>query len=255
MTKISEKGHSKNVATFEDLISFCTGYGTAYNPSKNNIKLTALNTLLAAARGNLVALNNAFTAFNNATNTRVVAFDPLEKLVTRIVNALDATDAKKQTVNDAKGVARKMQGRRADPLATIIPTALASDGTSPPVTTLPTDNSISVSQMSYDSQIENLSRMITLLTAEPLYLPNENDLKLTALNALLASFKSANTAVINATTVLSNARITRNKSLYASDTGLHDIAQEVKKYVKSVFGAKSPEYRLISGLIFTTKPL
>lgn len=255
MTKISETGHAKNVATFEDLISFCTAYGTAYNPSKNSIKLPALNTLLAAARGNLVALNTAFTAFNNATNNRVVAFDPLEKLVTRIVNALDATDAKKQTVSDAKGISRKMQGRRADPLATILPTALSSDATSPPVTTLPSDNTISVSQLSYDSQIENLSRMITLLSSEPLYLPNENDLKVTALNTLLANYRALNTAVINATTGLSNARIARNKILYSNDTGLCDVAQEVKKYVKSVFGAKSPEYKQISGLNFSKRPL
>jgi len=34
MASTSETGHAKNVANFEDLISFCTGYGTAYNPSK-----------------------------------------------------------------------------------------------------------------------------------------------------------------------------------------------------------------------------
>ena len=28
MASKSETGHSKNVANFEDLISFCTGYGT-----------------------------------------------------------------------------------------------------------------------------------------------------------------------------------------------------------------------------------
>jgi hypothetical protein len=29
----------KNVASFEDLISFCTGYGATYNPSKAALKL------------------------------------------------------------------------------------------------------------------------------------------------------------------------------------------------------------------------
>ena len=221
------------------------------NSAKVSIKLPALNTLLAAARGNLITLNTAFTAFNNATNLRASAFDPLKKLVTRIVNALEATDAKKQTVSDAKGVARKMQGRRADALVTIAPVTTATDGTSPPVTTLPSDNAISVSQLSYDSQIENLSRMITLLSSEALYLPNEADLKVAALNTLLASYRAANTGVINATTGLSNARIARNKTLYTTDTGLCDIALEVKKYVKSVFGSTSAEYKQVSHLKFT----
>ena len=93
--------------------------------------------------------------------------------------------------------------------------------------------------------------MITLLSSEALYLPNENDLTTTALNTLLASVRSANTAVINATTYLRNARIARNKVLYATDTGIHDIALEVKKYIKSVFGASSPEYKQVSKLKFT----
>jgi hypothetical protein len=50
MTSTSETGHAKNVANFEDLISFCTGYGTAYNPSKVTIKLPALNTLFTSAK-------------------------------------------------------------------------------------------------------------------------------------------------------------------------------------------------------------
>ena len=63
-----------------------------------------------------------------------------------------------------------------------------------------------------------------------------------------------NTAVINATTDLSNARINRNKVLYFKSTGLYDIAQEVKKYVKSVFGASSPQYKQVSKIKFTNKP-
>jgi len=41
MTSTTETGHAKNVANFESLISICTGYGTAYNASKENLKLSA----------------------------------------------------------------------------------------------------------------------------------------------------------------------------------------------------------------------
>ena len=41
MASNSETGHAKNVANFEDLISFCTGYGATYNPSKAAIQLAA----------------------------------------------------------------------------------------------------------------------------------------------------------------------------------------------------------------------
>jgi len=35
----SETGHAKNVANLEDLISFCNGYGSSYNPSKVALKI------------------------------------------------------------------------------------------------------------------------------------------------------------------------------------------------------------------------
>lgn len=50
MASTSETGNAKNVANFEDLISFCTGYGTAYNPNKASIKLSALNVHLTSEK-------------------------------------------------------------------------------------------------------------------------------------------------------------------------------------------------------------
>jgi hypothetical protein len=38
--------------------------------------------------------------------------------------------------------------------------------------------------------------------------------------------------------------------LYADGTGLVDLALLVKKYIKSLFGADSPQYEQISGLKF-----
>jgi hypothetical protein len=108
----------------------------------------------------------------------------------------------------------------------------------------------STSQQSYDSLIEDLSNLINALSAEPLYIPNEADLKVTALQTLLTDLKAKNTAVINTYTTYSNARIDRNKILYTDNTGLVDLVLEVKKYVKSVFGASSPQYKQVSGIKF-----
>jgi hypothetical protein len=102
MASTTETGHAKNVATFEDLLSFCTGYGATYNPSKAALKLPALNTQLTAANAALQTVKVTKTAYDNATNAREVAFKPLKTLATKIVNALTATEATKQTVDDVK---------------------------------------------------------------------------------------------------------------------------------------------------------
>ncbi|HNP67813.1 MAG TPA: hypothetical protein PKH16_07915 [Aequorivita sp.] len=51
-------------------------------------------------------------------------------------------------------------------------------------------------------------------------------------------------------TAVSNARLERNRILYQENTGLVDTALGVKKYIKSVYGAASPEYNQIKGIKF-----
>jgi hypothetical protein len=241
MASTSETGHAKNVANFEDLISFCTGYGASYNPSKVAIQLAALGTLHTNAQTSLSGVTTSKTAFGNATNARQAAFDPLKKLCTKIVNALDATDATDKLVKDAKTINNKIQGKR------------SGEKPKPPVagaTDAAEDKTISVSQQSYDSLIENFTKLIDLVSSEPTYTPNETELQVSTLATTLGNLKTTNTAVITSYTNYSNSRITRNSILYGATSGLVDIAGDVKKYVKSVFGATSPQFKQVSKLEF-----
>jgi hypothetical protein len=244
MSTLIETGHSKNVANLEDLISFCLGYGVTYNPVNVNIKVPALQAKHLASLNAVQAVKVAKTAFDNSTNARELIFATLKKLSTRIVNALEATTAAAVTVDDAKTVNRKLQGRRAgkvpeEPLVGSIP------GAEPSV------KSISVSQQSFDSLIDHFAKLIQIVSTEPAYSPNETDLKVVTLNAFLTSLKASNTSVIGTTTSYSNSRITRDATLYDSTTGLVELALEVKAYVKSLFGATSMQYHQVSGLKFT----
>jgi len=243
MASTTETGHAKNAATFEDLISFCTGYGATYNPSKAALKLPALATQLTGANAALQAVKVAKTAYDNATNARELAFKPLKPLATKVVNGLAATEAAAQTVDDVKTTNNKIQGKRAK--AVEKPDAKALAAGAEPVKTA------STSQQSFDKLIDHFAQLIATLTAEPKYLPNENELKVATLNTLLTDLRAKNTAVISATTALSNARIARDKALYGETTGILDVAQDVKQYVKSLFGASSPQYKQVSGLKFT----
>ena len=244
MASTSETGHAKNVANLDELISFVGGYGAVYNPSKPAIKLPALQALSTAAKAAIGAVNSALPAYSNAVSAREVAFEPLSKLTTRIINALKATDTTTQVDESAQTLARKIQGARATAKKTEAEkTALATEGT---VVT-----EISSSQMSYDSRLDSLDKLLKLLTSVPLYAPNEADLKVTALTTYYNDLKAKNAAVVTATVPLSNARISRNDILYKTNTGLVDIAFDVKVYVKSVFGATSPQYKQISKLKFT----
>jgi regulator of RNase E activity RraA len=90
-----------------------------------------------------------------------------------------------------------------------------------------------------------------LVSSIPSYTPNEAELTTASLTTFHASLQTANTNVINAEVTYSNARISRDNVLYAENTGLVDIASDVKKYVKAIFGATSPQYKQVSRIKFT----
>lgn len=243
MTNTSETGHAKNVTNLESLITSIIALETSYNPSRDSIKLTSLQTLLTASTESLNAVNIAQAAYSNAVAARKVAFEPFSKLITRVMNSFKASGASTQVVQSARTIVRKLQGRRASAKITEEEKkALEAEGKEV--------NQISASQMSFDNRIENFDRLIMLLSSIPLYNPNEAELKVETLKALHNQLKEKNTEVILPIVQLSNSRIARNKILYSENTGLVDVALDSKTYIKSIFGATSPQYKQISKLRF-----
>jgi len=236
---IIETGHAKNVANFEDFISFVTAYGATYNPTKTSIKLANLNAIFTQAKSDITNVMNNTVAFNNTTNVRATLFEPLQKLSTRLVQALSSTDATKELIKDAKTVNRKLQGKRSKAIET----------TTDP--NAPAPNTISASQQSYDQLIEHFGKLIEILKSEPTYVPNETELKIATLNTQLTALKTANTNVTTAYTAVSNSRIARDKTLYKEKTGMYDVTLDVKNYVKSLYGISSPEFKQLSKIKFS----
>ena len=239
MPSTSEVGHAKNVANFTDLIAYCNAYGATYNPSHAPLQLAALNTLLTSAQNQLTNVTTAKNAFDTATGNRQLAFQPLRSLATKIFNFVAVTDANEQTIADAKTINNKLQGKRATK-----PTPPNAGGTE-----------ISVSRQSYDMLTENFAALIDLISSIPSYTPNETELTVPSLTAFHANMQTENNNVLNAEVAYSNARIARDTVLYDESTGLVNIASDVKKYVKAIYGATSPQYKQISGIKFTkSKP-
>ena len=239
MASTSEVGHAKNVANFQDLIEFVIGYGETYNPSKNSLKLPQLIALRETAQTKLNDVIAKNTIYNNKVNERMVAFGNLKSFSTRLVNALQTTDATNETINNAKTFNRKMQGKKAST------TQASTDPNAPAPAT------ISTSQQSYDQLIQHLTGLKSVLETEPSYTPNEIELQIATIDSKIADLSTKNTAVATAYTNISNSRISRNETLYTSENGIYETASEVKKYIKSVFGASSPQYNQVSGIKFS----
>ena len=242
MSKTHESGHIRNVRNFEELVGFCKGHGAVYNPGTANIQMPVLDLKLMEFNSIILDVDNAVNAFNIATNDRSAKFDALRPFSTKLINLLIASGAHEKTVADAKGYIRKIRGERVSakaPKVTDATTGIEEE-----------QKQISASQQSYDQLTGHFSKLVTLLSTEPTYMPNEPEFTIVGLRAHLDELRAANSNVINAYIDVSISRNNRNKSFYIDADCHYDVAMAVKKYMKAVLGTTNVDYKKISGIRF-----
>jgi hypothetical protein len=238
MASSSEVGNLKNVTNFGTLLSFATGYGTAYAPSNPAILLAALNAKKTQAEIDLELIKDTEIPLSKQRGIRKTLFEPLKPLATRMIGVFQSSGVSKTTINNAISINRKIQGRRASSPKTL------SDGKE-------STDTISTSQQSYDRQADFFQELIKLAEAEITYNPSETELKTVNLNTYQQQLIAANQAVTSAYTPYSNAIIAQDQTLYTPTTGLVDLAYTTKNYIKSAFGAASAQYDQVRGIKFT----
>ena len=239
MATISETGHAKNVANLHKLIEQVSVYAQ-YNPPVENLSITNLQTLYTAALAKLSEVEEKRNAHKNATAQRKLAFESLKPKCTRIINFLEILELTEGTRNHARSLNRLIQGGRKHSTPSV-----AENET--PVRT------ISTSRQSYTQQADNFGILLQLLQSIPAYMPNEEELKLTNLETYRATLVNATNTTDQTEAELNQKFIERDQLLYDDNTGLYNIAQNVKKYVKSLYGAKAPEYENISKIKFNKR--
>ena len=247
MSSSNESGLMKNVANFRQLISFCTAYGVKYTPVKDNLVLINLNTKHNEAESVIESAKRAKVALDDATNERQILFEPLKKLTTRVISALKVSGASEEKIEDAMAMSRKIHGRRATALKT-------SENATPEAEAVEPKN-ISVSQQGYEMLIAHFQHLIQILETEVNYNPIENDLKIASLSQYRSDLQQVCARVVSAYTANMNARVHRDEILFDKTTGLHQVAMGVKQYVRSAFGSRSPQYRQVGSLRFSTKKI
>ena len=238
MSSTSETGHARNVANLQKLTEQVTVY-TLYNPPVDNLKVANLQTLYTTASAKLNEVEDKRNANKNAITVRQSAFENLKSTATKIINHLEILGLPSGTIDQAKSLNRVIQGGQKKAV-----TAL-EEGKEETKT-------VSTSRQSYTQMAENFGILLQLLGTIPTYNPNEDDLKLANLETYKNSLVSSTQSVDQTEAELNNKLIERDQLLYADGTGLYSIAQNVKKYVKSLYGATSTEYANVSAIKFTS---
>jgi len=229
-----ETGHAVNISNFKLMIDKITVIPD-YDPSNNDLKIPDMTAKWSSADSAHQTLTAAVQSAKNPINAREILFKPIKKLTTRMLNGLESTKASKQIKKDAKGLSDKIRGFG-------IKVMKLPDGTPDPA-------HISTSHQSYVMIQDTFKQLIDLLASEPLYNPNENDLKIATLTALNTSLKSANDNIGTIIAPVDAARVTRNMALYKPGEGMIDIAFACKDYIVSLLGSNSVS-RLVTSIRF-----
>lgn len=155
----------KNVANFETLISYIIAFGTNYNPTKSSLTNSKLQKFYLMQSVIKHSKCRFFRTFKHYSCSQI-RFKPLSKLVTRVNNALKATDTTTQVDDNAKTIVRKLQGIKGQRKTYRMKRkkALRAEGKDV--------NQISTSQMGFNDRLENFDKLIALLSSIPNYAPN-----------------------------------------------------------------------------------
>lgn len=246
MGSTSETGPAKTLGNFNDLISFCIGWGSKYMPPQKALEVANLQNVHQQATTVVKEVSILKAAYDITLNNRQLAFDSLKATSARVVNALASGGADKKIIADARTVNRKIRGARA--------TKAGSPQQANANAAEPSARTISVAQLSYDNQLYNFEKLAELVRQDSRYMPNEKDLQMSGLDNYIETLSATNKKVIDAYTLLSNKRIERDSILYNEPGGLVPLALRVKLYAKSAFTITSPLYRQVSKIQFKNRP-
>lgn len=238
----TEAGDMKLLGNFRKLIEFVSA-DPNYNPSNAAIKKAALEALDSNATQVAEDVLNKQASYKTAVRERSDAFEPLPSRGRQVRNVAKASGASEAALANLETPLRKLSGERASPKIKDDPNTPEAESGGPR----------SVSQLSYDNLVGHFRAFVAVVKELTTYQPNEDELRVTALETYANELDAKNTAVIAASVPLSQSRALRDQVLYTNPDSVVNIAALVKAYVKGALGTSSPLYKDIKGLVFTRK--
>jgi hypothetical protein len=226
--------HAENIGRFYTIIHRCNGFGAAYNPSNPQLSIVNMTLQLETVKQLDDEYGVAYIATKNPINDRQELIAELVKRIRRVKNAVLCSEASDAFKRDVKALSDKFTGDK-------VRRKKNKEGK-------PIKKRRSNSHLDVASRMGTLESLLELLRIEPSYAPNEPILKMTALDDALARMENLTDAVDSANAIAALKRIERDKGLYMEDDGLVDVSLMCKKYVRAVFGARSPEAKEVSAI-------
>ena len=246
MASVTETGHAKNVANFRELITVVRSFEGQYQPIAEFLKVDALEAQAEKAEAVLLRLQEAETLAKRATAALQEQFKTLNTFTTQLMGILNSSGAKGSSIEEARAVQKRITGATTRKKKTDAAEGAATDAK---VTR-------STSRQSYDSRLEDFTKLVTVLQNIPEYTPHEEAFKIDTLQGKIKMMKKTIEENDSRELARSQAMHERNLLLYTPEYGISAVAGKVKEYIKAVFGGvKSAQYKLVSKIRINTSSI
>jgi hypothetical protein len=209
--------------------------GSLYNPTNPNLLLANLNPVKTNLGGTITFLNNKKPVYKNAVADREILIAQLPSRLTMSLNYAKSTNISQTDKENLSSQVKKMRGDKKSKV--VNPETAEGD-------------SISTSQMSYDSRIANFDTYISQLSSLAEYNPNETVIQIADFQNYHQKLTNSSTLVNSAGNELITGRKNRNDILYNDQINVLQLMREIKAYLKSLGSAAEPYYKAIVKLQF-----
>ncbi|CAN5371855.1 hypothetical protein BH10ACI1_BH10ACI1_27100 [soil metagenome] len=240
MPSTSEQTEAKLFQNLETEINQIGILGALYKPPNPFAEIAPMQTNL----GNAVPLRTTFqqktAAEEEKRNSRETLHEPTAKLMTDLINYCISANWDENDLANLRTSSREYRGGRAEPKPQPDPNN--------PNAVQP--RTISTAQTSYPGKTEHFANFVESLRAnQAKFKPEEERFKLSALDALVAAMRQANTDVSLAATETLMARTALDAVLYTNPDNLVDAGNSARIYVRSAFRGHQV-YNAIKGFYF-----
>jgi hypothetical protein len=237
MASTSEVTYGSRVANAEKISTHLKSF-TGFVAPTTDTTIVNYDSLITVMKTGNSTVATGKTSYSKAVDIRKKHFtkedDSVSKLLSLIISAAQSKLGKKaKEVQDLKSLVAKIRG--------IKPKKLKKTTTPTPAL----EETVSQSVRSYGSITQTFADIVAGLVALGTnYAPVRAEIKLPALQAKLVEITAANNAVTTTFGALKKA-VDNRLEMYAN---LSERTQRIKDAVKSQYGLKSTEYKLIKGL-------
>lgn len=242
MPSQNERGHARNLEALSRLIAAVqTLDPTRYDPPNADLEIASLQAQHADGAAVAGSLSDRRAGWRTKAKDRAFDVDKLPARAARAVALFASTDADKEKVAQARTYLRKLQGKRAK-------TKPADDPATPGDES---EAAISASQQSSAQMLNHFLGLVDFLEAQSEYAAlNVPELRTADLRSFATPIQAKHDDSITAAAEVSAALIERDRVYYDNPDSIIKRAARVKEYVKAVFGANSPEYKMVNDINF-----